>query len=156
VELRTTFLQRYASEAGGDAAFGLQAQWRRTDFECADPPCGVDQPAKAWRALGSVPDTGRKDGTATLFSSYSCCASVVWKTDSGGSRSRRLTCQPVAMLFSGASNNAGGQDWTGVGVCGCCAAEWHWWSRGGNISGLAWRYANSLEQDTGPLGWECR
>jgi hypothetical protein len=28
--------------------------------------------------------------------------------------------------------------------------------RGGNISGLAWRYANSLEQDTGPLGWECR
>jgi hypothetical protein len=54
VEPRTTFLQRYASEAGGDAAFGLRAQWRRTDFECADPPCGVDQPAKIWRALGEI------------------------------------------------------------------------------------------------------
>ena len=61
MEPRTTFLQRYASEAGGDAAFGLRAQWRREVvariFECADPPCGVDLPAKAWRALG---DRGRK------------------------------------------------------------------------------------------------
>lgn len=65
MEPRTTFLQRYASEVGGDAAFGLRAQWRRTDFECADPPCGVDQPAKAGERWG---DTGRKDGTAALFS----------------------------------------------------------------------------------------
>ena len=156
MEPRTTFLQRYASEAGGDAAFGLRAQWRRTDFECADSPCGVDQPAKIWRALGEV-QVEKMVRRHYFFELLLLLggASVAWETDSvtqGGSETRRLPASPRPCYSAVHVGRQTGRQagWTGVRLSGLVCG----WvlrgavalvERGGNMSGLAWRYAREAQ-----------
>jgi hypothetical protein len=93
---------------GGDAAFGLRAQWRRTDFECADPPCGVDQPAKAWRALGRYRSKRWYGGTICELLLLRVRGLVNALRGLGVQTVQTLfTCQPAAMLVSGACWRAG-------------------------------------------------
>jgi hypothetical protein len=96
----------------------------------------------------------------TIFLSYSCCWVVrPWPGNglghSGGFRDQTSTCQPATMLFSGAcwqaDRQAGRQaGWTGMRLSGLVCG----WvlrgavalvERGGNMSGLAWRYAREAQ-----------
>jgi hypothetical protein len=95
------------------------------------------RPGERWGDTGPWSKRRSRD---TVFKLFCCCASVAWETDSGGLEVQTSTYQPVAMLFSGACWQAGRMDRSevlGLSVCGCCAAQWHWWSA--EEICLAWR-----------------